>query len=225
MPELSIIIPTLNEERAIAEVIEKIRAEPGCEIIVVDGGSHDATLSHASKADQVITSQPGRAQQMNAGAAHATGNQLLFLHADCWPSPGFSAAIQASLVNTSVIAGGFQQCIDHPARKYRWLEAGNAKRVTTLGWVYGDQGLFLRKETFESLGGFPIMSLMEDLYFSKALKRHGSIVLLDHTLHVSPRRWVQNGVINQTLRNWAFVVMSHSGISPVTLAKWYRHIR
>ena len=223
--QVTVIIPTLNEELSIQRTIAETRAAGECEIIVVDGGSRDGTLSRSTEADLVIESAPGRAVQQNAGAEVAHGEYLLFLHADCRVTPQFNQAIHCGLQATDVIAGCFQQSIDHPARKYRLVERGNAWRVRNLGWIYGDQGLFIRKNDFVQLGMFPEMPLMEDLYFSKLLKKNGKLVISPHRLIVSPRRWEKNGLIRQTLRNWSFIGMTHCGVSATTLAKWYGHVR
>ena len=225
MPALSVIIPTFNEEQNVQSVIEKTKAADSCEVIVVDGGSTDQTVSKAKHADILIESKLGRATQQNAGASQATGEILLFLHADCELLPGFVNAVTECLSENDVVAGCFSQLIDHSAKKYRTIEKGNAWRVRNLGWIYGDQGLFLKRELFEQLGGFPAMPLMEDLYFSKRLKKEGILIVSDHRIKVSARRWEKNGVIRQTAHNWGFVTLSHLGVKPTTLAKWYGHVR
>lgn len=223
--ELSVVIPALNEADRIGETIERMRSAAACEVIVVDGGSADGTTAAASKADHCITGPRGRAVQQNAGAAASTGDVLLFLHADCWPEPGAGEAMEAALACSGVIGGCFSQTIDAGHFGYRLLERGNALRVRTTGWVYGDQGLFIRRNVFERVGGFPEVELMEDLAISKRLKREGPLVLLDHRLHVSPRRWQQQGIVRQTLRNWAFLGLSHCGVAPATLARRYADVR
>ncbi|MBT5020838.1 MAG: glycosyltransferase [Planctomicrobium sp.] len=225
IPAISVIIPTYNEEQNIQSVIEKTKAADHCEVIVVDGGSTDQTIAKAKHADIVIESKLGRAVQQNAGANQATGEILLFLHADCELLPEFANAVEECLSKKGVVAGCFRQLIDHPAKKYRTIEKGNAWRVRNLGWIYGDQGLFLKREIFEQLGGFPEMPLMEDLYFSKRLKKEGKLIVSDHCIKVSARRWEKNGVIRQTARNWGFVTLAHLGVKPETLASWYGHVR
>lgn len=222
---ISVIVPTYNEEHNIQTVIESTRAAGPCEVIVVDGGSRDDTVAAAQSADIVIKSSLGRSIQQNQGAQRASGEALLFLHADCELSPGFVDAVSSCLEQDGIVAGCFSQSIDHTARKYRTIENGNTWRVKNLGWIYGDQGLFLKKKTFNELNGFPPMPLMEDLYFSKKLKRQGKLVVCDHPLKVSARRWEKNGVIRQTLRNWGFVTLAHCGVKPTTLASWYGHVR
>ena len=222
---LSVIIPTLNEEQQIAETIARVRENGPCEVIVVDGGSTDQTLRAASAADVRLSADRGRAVQQNVGAAAAGGDVLLFLHADCWPEPGAAGAVEDALSDERVVGGCFAQSIEASGAGYRLLEQGNALRARLAGWAYGDQGLFVRREVFERVGGFPDVELMEDLYLSKRLKRVGRLTLLSHRLHVSPRRWQQVGIIRQTLRNWAFLGLTHCGVSADVLARRYADVR
>ncbi|MFQ5732806.1 MAG: TIGR04283 family arsenosugar biosynthesis glycosyltransferase [Planctomycetaceae bacterium] len=222
---VSIIIPTLNEADLIGESLEKARAIGDCEILVVDGGSDDGTAERATAAGLVRTSMPGRAVQQNAGAAAATGEVLLFLHADCRLEAGALEAVIDALLDPRVVAGCFRQRIDAPGLRYRLLERGNALRVKLCKWAYGDQGIFVRREAFERVGGFPELQLMEDLFLMKRLKTLGRVVLLDTPLHVSARRWQQQGVARQTLRNWALTLLAQCGVSPNRLARFYPHVR
>jgi len=223
--KLSVIIPALNEAARIAGTIARTRALGTCEIIVVDGGSLDGTLEAAASADLRLSSPPGRARQQNVGAAASLGDVLLFLHADCWLTPGGFDAIRRTLRDDRSVGGCFRQQIDARGLGYRLVEAGNASRVRLLQWAYGDQGIFVRRSLFERVGGFPEIELMEDLYLMKRLKREGAIRLVDHNLHVSPRRWQQQGLLRQTLRNWSFLALSHCGVSPSVLAARYEEVR
>lgn len=225
MPAITVIIPALNEAERIAQAIESARAAGeggwGCEIIVVDGGSDDETLARAAGADLCLSAPKGRAAQQNAGAAAAHGSILLFLHADCRLEPGALEAVQACLIDERVVGGCFRQSIDAAGLRFRLLERGNALRVRALKWAYGDQGIFVRREVFEQIGGFPEVRLMEDLLLMKKLKRAGRFRLIDARLRVSPRRWRQAGVVRQTLRNWTLLGLAHCGVSPDRLAKFY----
>lgn len=223
--DVSIIIPALNEADRIGETIERTRRLGECEIIVVDGGSDDGTFDAAASADLRLAAPRGRAHQQNRGAAASRGDVLLFLHADCWLEPGALEAMRRGLADRQCPGGCFRQRIDADGLAYRLLEAGNECRVRLLGWAYGDQGIFVRRAVFERIGGFPDVEIMEDLFFMKRMKREGSLCLVDHRLHVSPRRWRQRGLVRQTLRNWAFVALAHCGVPLRTLAGSYADVR
>lgn len=223
---ISIIIPVLNEEARVADCINRARQLGDVEVIVADGGSSDRTLELASTADRVLKAGQGRAIQMNAGAVASSGEILLFLHADCWLERAGLEEVRTTLRNEpEVVGGGFRQILDHPGWVYRWLEWGNAARVRWPGWIYGDQGIFVRRSVFDELGGFPSLPLMEDLYFSKRLKQAGRLALLGPHLHVSTRRWEQTGPIRQTLRNWRFILAARLGTPLEELARRYRDVR
>ncbi|MBT6155009.1 MAG: glycosyltransferase family 2 protein [Planctomycetaceae bacterium] len=223
---ISIIIPTLNEADRIADVVGRAQAlGDDCEVIVVDGGSDDATMSCAQAADICLQVPQGRASQQNAAVQTATGDVLLFLHADCWLEEGALQAVRLALADESIVGGCFRQAIEAAGMRFRLLEWGNALRVKTCKWAYGDQGIFIRRDIFESLGGFPDVRLMEDLLLMKRLKKVGRIALLEQRIHVSARRWQQRGVIRQTLRNWSLIILAQCGVSPNRLAGFYPHVR
>jgi len=227
---ISIIIPVLNEEGRIGSLINSLRelaaeAETTCELIVVDGGSNDETVTEAAAADHVVQSDPGRATQQNRGAKVSSGEILLFLHADSRLTSGCLESIRPTLDRPSVVMGCFEQQIDHPAAKYRWIERGNTRRVHWLQWAYGDQGLFLRRDLFEAVGGFPEEPFLEDLLLSKRLAKRGKIAVSDHKIVVSPRRWEKRGLIRQTLTNWTIVTLAACGVPPTKLKKLYPHVR
>ncbi len=223
---ISIIIPTLNEADRIASVLQRTRAlQEACQIVVVDGGSSDGTLLCAGAADVCLSAPQGRASQQNAAAAAASGDVFLFLHADCWIEEGSLEAVHHVLAEPRVVGGCFRQVIDAPGMRYRLLEWGNAQRVRTWKWAYGDQGIFVRRTAFQQVGGFPDVRLMEDLFLMKRLKRLGQIALLEGRIHVSPRRWQQQGVVRQTLRNWSLLALAQCGVSPNRLAGFYPNVR
>jgi rSAM/selenodomain-associated transferase 2 len=192
------------------------------EVIVVDGASSDETAQIARAAGaRVETSPRGRALQQNAGARLASGDVLLFLHADTWLAEGSLGQIAAAMARANVQHGAFCQAIDDSGRIYRWLERGNAARVRWLGMPYGDQGIFVRRVLFEELGGFPEVPLMEDWLLSRRLRRIAPPVLLPGPLNVSARRWRKHGVLRQTARNWSLVAAARLGVPPARLARYY----
>src|SRR5262245_4332222 len=148
---VSVIIPALNEERSLAETVRSARADGAAEVIVVDGGSSDGTRSAASGADLILDAPRGRASQMNAGAARATADVLLCLHADCTLEPGALADAERLLALPHVQAGCFTMTVNARGLLYRSIDACATARVRLTGLVYGDQGLFLRRADFERL--------------------------------------------------------------------------
>jgi rSAM/selenodomain-associated transferase 2 len=222
---VSVILPTLNEESCLGETLRLLRQHRPHEIIVVDGGSSDATCREAAAADRLMQAPPGRAVQMNHGAAYATGDVLLFLHADCSLEPGALAAAERCLAVRGVAAGCFLMRVRACGLLYRSIDACATARVRLTGLVYGDQGLFLRRACFERLGGFPPLRLMEDLYFSRELHRYGRIHVVPRRIFVSPRRWQRAGLVRQTLRNWTLTALAAGGMHPDRLALWYPNVR
>ncbi|MGI9457988.1 MAG: TIGR04283 family arsenosugar biosynthesis glycosyltransferase, partial [Aeoliella sp.] len=171
---------------------------------------------------QVLEAPRGRASQQNAGARCATGDFLLFLHADTWLADDTALQLAQTMEDSNISAGAFCQRIDASGWIYRWIEAGNAARVRWRGMAYGDQGIFVHRNLFESVGGFPDVPLMEDLLLMRRLRSHRPLRLLPGPLHVSPRRWKQNGVVRQTLRNWSLLAAERCGVSLDRLAGWYQ---
>jgi rSAM/selenodomain-associated transferase 2 len=223
--KVSVIIPTLNEASVIAATLASVREQRPFEIIVADGGSTDDTRTRAAEADLFLSSPRGRAKQMNAGAARARGEVLLFLHADCLLETGALTEAVHCLRRPKVVAGCFQMRVQAESLFYRLIDACATARVRLTSLVYGDQGLFLRRSLFESLGGFPPYQLMEDVFFSRILRRQGRIAVSNRRIFVSPRRWQKAGLIRQTLRNWTLTALAAAGMHPDRLARFYPHVR
>lgn len=222
---ISVIIPTLNEASCLAETLRRVRAERPREILVVDGGSNDATRALADAADRVLTAPRGRAAQMNHGAAHAIGDILLFLHADCSLEPGALHAAEECLGRAGVAAGCFRMRVTAEGPVYRLLDVCATARVRLTGLIYGDQGLFVERRRFQRIGGFPHLRLMEDLFLSQALRREGRILVAPRRIFVSPRRWQRQGLLRQTLRNWTLTALVAAGVHPNRLATLYPVVR
>jgi rSAM/selenodomain-associated transferase 2 len=222
---ISVIIPTLNEAGCLPDTLRSVRAESPAEIIVVDGGSTDATCRMAGQADLLLHSPRGRAVQMNHGAAHATGDVLLFLHADCTLEAGALRAAERSLGEPGVAAGCYCMTVTAPGLIYRLIERCATARVRLAGLIYGDQGLFIERIRFSRIGGFPPVRLMEDVLISKRLRREGRIIVAPSRVFVSPRRWQRQGVLRQTLRNWTLTALAAGGVHPDRLAGFYPLVR
>ncbi len=225
--DISIIIPAINEAQNIAQAVTHAWQLGATEVIVVDGGSDDGTDEIArAHGCQVLQSDVGRGVQQNVGARQATGDILLFHHADAWLDAAAGQQIRAALTNAKVVCGAFEQRIIANGLRYRALERGNAWRVRLRGLAYGDQGIFMRRQTFFDLGQFSEVPIMEDLILMRNARRVGWPILLPGPIHVNPRRWQQNGVVRQTLRNWSLVVSYSLGVPATKLAQRYpRHIR
>ncbi len=225
MPGVSVIIPTLNEEGCIAPTIRHLRMQEPTEIIVVDGGSIDATVERAAEADLLLHGCGGRAGQMNLGASHATGDVLVFLHADCALEPGALADARQILQRPTVAAGCFTMRVSAAGLLYRSIDYCASARVRLTGLIYGDQGLFIRRDLFERLEGFPPVKLMEDVFISRRLRGHGRVVVASRQIFVSPRRWQKVGLVRQTLRNWTLTALAAGGVHPDSLARYYPAVR
>jgi rSAM/selenodomain-associated transferase 2 len=223
---VSVIIPTLNEENCLGETLTLLREHRPLEVIVVDGGSSDGTCRLAEAgADVLLQGSRGRAAQMNRGAAHARGDVLLFLHADCSLEAGALEEAERLLRQRGVAAGCFAMTVRAHGLLYRSIDACATARVRLTGLAYGDQGLFVPRERFQQLGGFPPLRLMEDLFFSRQLRRHGRIVVGGKRIFVSPRRWQTVGLLRQTARNWTLTALAAGGVHPDRLAAFYPAVR
>jgi rSAM/selenodomain-associated transferase 2 len=222
---VSLIIPALNEESCLGDTLTLLRLLKPHEIIVVDGGSSDATCLLASAADCLLHGPRGRALQMNLGAAQATGDVLLFLHADSSLEAGALEEAERLLARPKAVAGCFRMRVRAHGRLYRMIDYCATARVRLSGLIYGDQGLFLRRELFRRLGGFPPLQLMEDVFLSQELRGQGRIAVATRHIFVSPRRWQHEGLVRQTLRNWTLTALAAAGIHPDRLAAFYPIIR
>jgi uncharacterized protein len=222
--KISIIIPVLNEAAHIAATLDIIQSAVNIETIVVDGGSSDDTIAIAKAFPiDMVCANPGRALQMNAGAAIATGDILLFLHGDSLLPPRFETAIQALMTQPEVIAGAFELQIAAPDPGLRWVEKLVNWRSRHLQLPYGDQAIFLRAKTFHQLGGFPEQPIMEDFELVCRLQKLGRVAIVPAPVLTSARRWQKLGIGKTTLINQCIICAYRLGISPHRLAHWYRH--
>jgi hypothetical protein len=219
---ISVVIPTLNEAAQIADRVFELRAVSGIEVIVVDGGSADGTLDRALAAGaRAYSSPPGRARQMNLGAAMALSPILLFLHADTRLPADFAESVRWTLSLEGVVAGAFELRIESAGRGLRLIERLANARSRRLQMPYGDQALFLTAEAFRQSGRFPEIPLMEDFNFVRRLKRRGRIAIVPAPVLTSARRWMQRGVFRQTCLNQALICGCLLGVSPDRLARWH----
>lgn len=226
----SIIIPVLNEAQQIGALLQALDELSGAaELIVVDGGSHDATVELARQHANVQVVHFGRASralQMNAGAAQARGEVLLFLHADVRLPGAVLKAVQQALLSETVLGGcfefGFPSEVGWAYRFYAW---GINLRTRWFHTATGDQAIFIRRAEFEALGGYRDMPLMEDIELFNALKRRGQVVILPQQVRVSPRRWQQHGLVRTGLLMYALRFGYWLGFAPATLKRFFLDVR
>jgi len=220
---ISIIIPTLNEEKTIANCLISIRDQPEShEIVVVDGGSTDNTAAIVrgfSEVKLLRMIEKGRWRQMNRGAMAAEGQILLFLHADTQLPEGGLGKIKAQMAQTRVVAGSFSLSFDHASPLLRLF--ARFSRINLSLFTYGDQGLFVTRRTFQYIGGFAEIPLMEDVEIQKRLRRLGRFVKVDQSVVTSSRRFLSSGIVRQQLLNTGLVLLYHAGVSPYRLKRYY----
>jgi rSAM/selenodomain-associated transferase 2 len=229
-PAVSVIIPALDEEASIGRAIASCRRAGAFEVIVVDGGSRDRTAEIALReAGAVIAGPRGRAAQMNAGAAAARGDILLFLHADTLLPEGAADAVIGALRNPAVIGGAFRVRLAASRGTGRYARAMlgvTGRMIGTRAAVSrsytGDQGIFLREEAFRATGGYPEIPLMEDVELSRRMRRAGKTVLLPLRVETSGRRWEAWGPLRTVLFMWRLRIGYLLGRTPSECAEAYR---
>ena len=223
--KISIVVPALDEAAGIREALaalQPLRAR-GHEVIVVDGGSTDGTLALAEElADRVLLSARGRAVQQNAGAASASGDVLLFLHADTTLPEGADALVLDGLRRSGRGWGRFDIRLTgrHPLLRIVGRMIGFRSRVS--GIATGDQAIFVRREWFRRAGGFPELPLMEDVAITRALKRLGPPLCVRERVTTSSRRWEERGIVRTILLMWRLRWDYFRGVDPAELARRYR---
>ena len=220
-PRLSIIIPALNEAEHLPEALASTGGASGVEVIIVDGGSSDETRAIGEAAGAtVISSEPGRAAQMNAGAVRARGETLLFLHADTRLPFGYLEQIESCLRGKNAVAGAFRLAVDDTRFSLRLIEMGANWRSGRLGLPFGDQAIFLPRQRYLETGGFRDLPIMEDYDLMQRLRRIGTISLASTSVITSARRWLERGVWRTTWTHLGIVLGWRLGISPARLAQW-----
>lgn len=218
---LSVIIPTFNEEKTIGHTLDRVRCGSVWEVIVVDGRSTDQTREIArAHGATVIESPPGRGRQLAVGASVATGDTLLFLHADTSLPSGFDDHVFRALDRPGVCAGAFRLLIDGEGRSFRLIERMVDFRSRVRQMPYGDQAIFVPADVFHEAGGFPDLPIMEDYVLIRRLRRIGRIEIAPATVVTSARRWIKHGVWRTTLLNQVCIAAYRLGVSPERIARW-----
>lgn len=221
-PRVSIIVPVLNEAGRVTELIERFtRFFSECELVIVDGGSTDGTADLVRPPAKLVRTAPGRGHQLNAGAATASGDVLWFVHADTQPDPAAVTELQRALTDPRVVGGGFGISFDRRSLILRYVAWSSNVRARRLGWIFGDQAMFVRREAFEKLGGFPEWPLMEDMDLSRRLGRLGRLVVLPTSVVASSRRFDDRGTLRLlALMQWLKLAYL-AGADPADLARRY----
>jgi rSAM/selenodomain-associated transferase 2 len=224
--KLSVILPTLNEEKGIRETLFQVKSAGADEIIVVDGGSQDQTRSIASEIGcRILESVRGRAIQMNAGAEAAEGDVLLFLHADTLLPPEAREAIESALKDAQVVGGRFDIRLDRKGWLYRLVASMVNLRSRATKIATGDQAIFVRRVVFQQIGQYSEIPLMEDVDLSRRLKRAGRVACLRHQVGTSARRWEQKGPLRTIFLMWGLRFLYFMGVNPVRLQQLYLDVR
>lgn len=221
--QISVIIPAINEENFIQPAVEAAMNGFYTETIVADGGSGDRTREIALQAGaRVIQSRAGRAIQMNVGAQHAKGDIFVFLHADSFLPPGWDYQVRRVMKQPRVILGYFDFAINGSFPGKQWIEWGANVRSRLLKRPYGDQGLFIRRNDFFDIGGFPEVPILEDVLFVKQARGRGMTGGTGVPLPTSGRRWLKYGVINTTIFNQMVLIAACLGADLENLRDIYR---
>lgn len=226
---VSVIIPARNEARTVAATVLSARAAGADEVVVVDGGSADGTPEAArSVADSVILSPPGRARQMNAGAEASRGDVLVFLHADTMLPAGAIASIREALDGGDVVGGAFRVRLGispHAPLRRRAALRLTARMINFRSRIFraftGDQAIFLRRDVFRRIGGYPGIPLMEDVELSRSLAGRGATILLPARVTTSARRWETRGTVRTILLMWGIRLAYRFGMSADRCARLY----
>jgi len=227
--QISVIIPTLNEEKNISELIDFIKNEKvKAEIIISDADSCDQTqeIAAARGAKVVRSKQGNRGLQLNKGAAAASAPILLFLHADSsLESSALDTLVEQMQKKPAIIGGCFSLEIKSDNQLLKFISWSSNLRAKYLNLIFGDQGIFIRKEIFNELGGFPDIELMEDWEFSKKMSEFGKMLFLDKKIYTSARRWEKFGVLKTILLMHKIKILYLLGYSPEKLKKMYHDAR
>jgi len=221
---LAIVVPTLDEEEALARTLPSLTTLAD-EVVVSDGGSTDATTRVASAAGAtVVEGSAGRGPQLNRGAAATSAETLVFLHADTTLPPGAIEAIHEAIA-AGASGGGFLVHFDHPAWLYRVAARLINLRTRLTRAPLGDQAQFVTRDAFAALGGYENWPILEDLDFALRLRRHGGAVVIRRPVVTSARRYSQRGFARTVLTNWLIWTLFVLGVSPQRLATLYRQVR
>jgi rSAM/selenodomain-associated transferase 2 len=220
---VSVVIPVLADREAVEQLVRQLRVDSRVEVIVSSPDRGLESLGNGRADLEVVETGTGRAVQMNIGATLARGEWLLFLHADSRLPEGWLDGLERAAAS-GIVGGWFRFALDDPSWQARLIERGVALRTRLFRLPYGDQGLFVRRQTFAAMGGYRDMSLMEDVDLVRRLTRAGSVAEIPLPIVTSARRWKRDGWFRRSARNLALVSLYFCGVSPDRLAKWYETV-
>ena len=245
--KISVVIPVLDEVEQISGAIASVMrgnvgaapgsairgsnldadpgtdsgADPGPEVLVVDGGSRDGTAERARELGaRVLTSPRGRARQLEAGWRASAGEVVVFLHADTRLEAGWEGALRGALVDPGVVGGAFRLRFDAPGVVFRWVESIVSMRVRLFSLPYGDQAIFVRRSVLSAMGGVPAVEIMEDLDLVRELNRRGAVVALRPAAITSARRYRDRGLVGTLFRNALGLAAWRLGVGRTRIARW-----
>lgn len=222
LPSVSIVVPVRNEEQRIEGALRRLRHDfPDCELVVVDGGSTDRTSELAVRWAPTLRSAAGRARQMNAGAEVTRGEVLWFVHVDTRVPPEALGLLRRAVTDPDVVGGGLRLRFDQRSPALAWLAFTSNLRARYLHWVFGDQAMFVRREVFDSVCGFPELPLMEDLELSRRLRRRGRLAVLPATATASSRRIAEQGVWQMIALMQYLKLQYFLGVDPERIRRRY----
>ncbi|TEB07437.1 N-glycosyltransferase [Pelotomaculum schinkii] len=220
-PLISVIIPTYNESATIEGTLEHLRPWSNLIEVIIADASTDGTANLVGRDFLLIQAPRGRASQMNAGAQLAGGEVLLFLHSDTRLPNDFIQQLELALSDSRVVGGAFKMKIDHPGLFFYLTTLGSNLRAAVTGVYFGDQTIFVRRDCFRQIGGFPLIDLLEDWEFSLSMKKIGKTVLLPGPVKTSARRWLIHGKWRTTWLMHKIKVLYLLGTSPADLKRLY----
>lgn len=220
---ISVVVPSWNDGENLAVLLPKLAGRRGLETIVADASNDDtiARTVEANEARLLKVPAPSRGAQMNLGARSASGEVLLFQHADTDITDAHLAAISRAMRDPKIVGGAFYRKFDDRHPRLMWLE-GVARFLTRRGGtLFGDQSVFVRRDVFLRLGGFAEIPLMEDVEFSRRLRAAGKVVVLDPPVQTSARRHLREGAWRKSIQNGLIILLYKLGVSPERLHRWY----
>jgi len=219
---ISVIVPTLNDQAQLPVTLRQLADQPDAELIVVDGGSDDLSVEIAQQATPfVFLTHPNRARQLNEGARHATGDILLFLYPGSFLLPGALLEVQRRMIAASAVGGAFDLHFDSPRRIFRTLERFYNRRARFWRLPRGEQGMFVWRQIFQRLGGFPNIPIQEDTAFARRLRGAGRLTFIHEGLIASAHRWNTHGPWKTAWVDIALCALAGIGLPPQSLRRLY----